>query len=311
MKLDTIEDISRNSSFLRPTLDILNKVHRAFVHETVFNSIDIMLNIRPTFNTGDAWEKVVVRGEGGTCRLINLAAKHLLERIGFKCRCISSDVVHIHKTAVPKNSAIHMTMIVSIFEGPDCLREYIFDPGFGNSHRAVLPFNGEIIEDVMASYRVIYDEKSDLFAVQEKWDDWVTQFTFQPDNIMDEDSFDQHTYFTYEDNHFYKNNFYLLKCNEHGAIQLMNDRITILRNNGEVEVRSVLADGGIRKVLVEIFKLPKFFVDSIVTNMDVIPRPLQDILQKNWVLSEIAVVNYLRNSNSVERGCPEIDVNTP
>ncbi len=300
MELKTIQYYYDNAKSLKPTLQLLNEIHRLFVHQTVFSSIDIMLGIKPTFDTAAAYQKVVVRGEGGTCRLINLAAKHLLELIGFKCECISSDVVSIHKIRVPKHSAVHMTMVVYLEDSQSNFIPYVFDPGFGNSHRVVLPLTGYVIQDVMTSHRVIYDQATKLFSVQEYWGEWLTQFTFNLNNVMDEDGFEQHTRFTYQDSHFYRNNLYVQQCGEEGAIRLYNDRLITLKSDGEDEEAFVIASGGVRRVLMERFKLPKSFVDSIISNTGQMTKISQDFLQKNWEstpLANLIVFNTVNATN--------------
>ena len=281
--LETIRDYWAKAEGLEPNYKNLKALHTLFVHEVVFSSLSINLGIKPFFDPALAFKKVVIEQEGDACLLINFAAKYLLEKIGYKrVECINSEVFHVHKNPVSRGTAIHMTMIVTLEDEQGEEVKYVFDPGFSNSHRAPLPFTGEIIHDVMSDYRVVFDESEGRYAVQEKCDGWKTQFIFDPSDVMDQKAFGECVNFAYQDAHYFRNNLYIQKCSYNSCLQILNDQFLILFANGTVEKRSILDVGGLRSLLIKEFGLPEKYVDSVKLKSDSMLTPVSEMLSRLW-----------------------------
>lgn len=278
----TIEDYMRVAGSIEPNYANLEAIHTLFVHEPVFNNLNILLGNKPKFDPEFAFQKVVIENVGDTCRLINLAAKYFLDKMGYKrVQCYTCEVTHIHNIPVPQGTAKHMTMIVTLLNAQGDEVQYLFDPGFGNGHRKPLPLTGELVKDLLSPYRVIVDPTG-RYAVQEFFGEWKTQFLFNPQDIIDEFAFDNYVNFVHQDNHFFRNTIYVQKCSPEGSIAIYNDIFRVVRRDGIVEESSVLAEGGLRRLLIEKFGMPKCFIDSIDLNSHAIKPDVRDMLKALW-----------------------------
>jgi arylamine N-acetyltransferase len=278
----TIEDYMQKAGSIMPNYANLEAIHTLFVHEPVFNSFNILLDNKPKFDPEIAYQKVVREKISDTCRMINLAAKYLLDKIGYKSvQCFACEVSHIHNIPVPAGTAKHMTMIVTLVNAQGAEVMYLFDPGFGNGHRKPLPLTGEIVEDLLSPYRVIVDPTG-RYAVQEFFGEWKTQFLFKPQDVINEAAFDNYVNFVHQDSHFFRNTIYVQKSSPEGCIAIYNNIFRIHSRDGTVEEKSVLAEGGLRRLLIDKFGMPKCFIDSLDLNSPAIKPEVRDMLKGLW-----------------------------
>jgi arylamine N-acetyltransferase len=311
--MKVISDYWDNAESLEPNYENLAAIHRLFVHEPTFSSLKIMCGIKPEFDTAFAYNEVVITRRSDTCRMINLAAKHLLLKIGYKSvDCISTEIVNIHDIEVKKGTSVHMTMVVTLVGADGEASQFVFDPGFGNAHRSLLPLRGDVVHDVMSDFRVIHDRLENKYSVQERFGVWKTQFIFKLTDIMNRETFDSYVSFVYQDDHFFRNNIYIIKCSEEGCIEILNGKFRVRKPASAVVEKSVLSEGGMRKLLITKFGIPVDYVDSIDINSDGIKPPLRELLSIVWQPSELAASRErLRSSTEHDSHVPAPNSNSP
>ena len=110
-----------------PTAATLAVLHRQHLASIPYENLDIHLGRRLTLDTGEAFEKLVVRRRGGWCYEHNLLFADILRRLGYGVELLSG--------RVGADDHNHLTLRVSV--PGDAV--YLADVGFGDAPLEPLP----------------------------------------------------------------------------------------------------------------------------------------------------------------------------
>lgn len=265
-----------------PNHENLKKILDLFVYEPVFHSLFSLFDIKQEFDMDFAFKQIAIKHQGGSCRIINLAAKKLLHKVGYHAiNCIATELVHVHKTPVARGTGVHMTMIVTV-EINGTPKQFLFDPGNFNGPRIPIPTNGEVIADVLTSYRIVYDDLEQKYALQAFYEVWITQFLFNFTDLMVGDRLNKYIDFVNNDQHFFRNNIYVLKCLPSGYMHIYNDKFIIHDCSGAKQEYEVAEMGGVKALLIEKFGLSKSIIDQCDLSSGKIKTSTKQLLDRLW-----------------------------
>src|SRR2546427_9779537 len=110
---------------LRPSVEVLRKLHRRHMLSVPFENLDIHLG-RPIILSGNAfYDKIVKHRRGGFCYELNGSFASLLKKLGFKVSMLSARVARKGGGFSPDFD--HMTLMVQLKE------PWLAHVGFGDS----------------------------------------------------------------------------------------------------------------------------------------------------------------------------------
>ena len=110
---------------LRPSVEVLRKLHRRHMLSVPFENLDILLG-RPIILSKNAfYDKIIKRRRGGFCYELNGSFASLLKKLGFKVSMLSAGVARRGGGFSPDFD--HMTLLVQLKE------PWLADVGFGDS----------------------------------------------------------------------------------------------------------------------------------------------------------------------------------
>lgn len=110
---------------LRPSLEVLRRLHRQHLLTVPFENLDIHLG-RPIILGNEAfYDKIVKRSRGGFCYELNGSFATLLKTLGFRVSMLSARVAKNNRGFTPEFD--HMTLLVRLKE------RWLADVGFGDS----------------------------------------------------------------------------------------------------------------------------------------------------------------------------------
>jgi N-hydroxyarylamine O-acetyltransferase len=171
-----------------------------------------------TFDDPQQLVKLTISGSvGGTCCHLNYSLYWLLNKLGFNCTLISGKI--------SRTDMDHMIMIVELDQ------PYLVDVGFGEFFfiRPV-PLSEEVIEDISGAYRVVIDEETGKFMLQQKRKEhWRVRYSFDlnPRTLND---FEETYRFLSENESHFNNNIIFTKYIKNGFISLYNNKLTIIED---------------------------------------------------------------------------------
>lgn len=113
-----------------PSLDLLERLHRAHVFAFPFGNVDILLGGHPGVDPATVFDQLVVRRRGGYCFEHSQLFAAALETLGFRVRRALGRVRSL------QSARTHMTVLVDL----DGVR-YLCDPGFGFSITGPVPLD--------------------------------------------------------------------------------------------------------------------------------------------------------------------------
>jgi len=110
---------------LRPSVEVLRKLHRRHMLSVPFENLDILLG-RPIILSENAfYDKIIKHRRGGFCYELNGSFASLLKKLGFKVSMLSAGVARRGGGFSPDFD--HMTLLVQLKE------PWLADVGFGDS----------------------------------------------------------------------------------------------------------------------------------------------------------------------------------
>jgi N-hydroxyarylamine O-acetyltransferase len=110
---------------LRPSVEVLRKLHRRHMLSVPFENLDILLG-RPIILSKNAfYDKIIKHRRGGFCYELNGSFASLLKKLGFKVSMLSAGVARRGGGFSPDFD--HMTLLVQLKE------PWLADVGFGDS----------------------------------------------------------------------------------------------------------------------------------------------------------------------------------
>jgi len=271
-------DVINRSSDFKPTIELLSELQTRYLHAATYNNLEVILGNIPTLLPKDAFQSVVINNEGGTCRNLNLAFYHLLDTIGFKIHLVSPFVLNYNQMQLHYDRPTHMAIIVNIDD-----QKYLVDPGWANGSRVPIPLNGTVITHLLGTFRAISDEDGS-FHFQRKFEQWVTQFTFNPDTAMHYNDFQDLIDFIYSDDSMYRQCLFVTRAAPKYCIALVDDQIYTTLSNGEKKIESVESKGGISRVLIDDFGLSPHYVNAVVWIKQQILAEAYSKLYSKWTI---------------------------
>ncbi|APX34049.1 hypothetical protein BH708_16560 [Brachybacterium sp. P6-10-X1] len=111
-----------------PSLDLLERIHRAHVATFPFSNLDVLLGRHPGVDPETVARRMLHEGAGGYCFEHAQLLAGVLERLGMTVR---RRLGRVHS---PTNTRTHMTVDVELEE-----RWWMLDPGFGLSLTGPIP----------------------------------------------------------------------------------------------------------------------------------------------------------------------------
>lgn len=156
-----------------PTLDTLQRMHRAHFLNVPFENLDISRGVRIQVDEGVNFEKIVTNRRGGFCLELTGMFARALRQIGFNVDVIGARVLSEGHLSHPMS---HMTLIVHLEE------DWIADVGFGG--RIIQPLRlNERGDQVFGTRRYVVENDGDHWLVtcmEEGYDTMTYLFTMQP-----------------------------------------------------------------------------------------------------------------------------------
>src|SRR5713226_2858173 len=157
---------------LRPSIEVLRKLHKRHLLAIPFENLDIHLG-RPIILSDDAlYDKIVNHRRGGFCYELNGSFAILLKRLGFRVSMLSARVARKDGGFTPGFD--HMTLLVRLRE------RWLADVGFGESFtepKRIDTSNPQ--SDDRRIYRIIRIGRERLVSrFDEKKDSWESQYAF-------------------------------------------------------------------------------------------------------------------------------------
>src|SRR2546428_10247597 len=110
---------------LRPSVEVLRKLHRRHMLSVPFENLDIHLGPPIILSENAFYNKIIERRRGGFCYELNGSFASLLKKLGFKVSMLSACVARKGGGFSPDFE--HMTLLVQL-KGP-----WLVDVGFGDS----------------------------------------------------------------------------------------------------------------------------------------------------------------------------------
>ncbi|WP_374658713.1 arylamine N-acetyltransferase [Phenylobacterium sp.] len=108
----------------RVDLQTLTDLHRLHLQAIPYESLDVMLGVRPSIDPAAAYEKIVRRRRGGWCYEMNGLLGAMLREIGFEVTEMAGAVLRADRGPITHGN--HLLLRV------DLDRPYIADMGFGD-----------------------------------------------------------------------------------------------------------------------------------------------------------------------------------
>ncbi len=114
-----------------PTLDTLNRLHRAHLRRIAYENLDIHLGRTLSLDVAQTYDKIVTRGRGGWCYEMNGLFAWALRALGFDVTLLASAVTT--EFVGDGSSGEHLILLVKLD------RPYLVDVGFGNGLQLPIP----------------------------------------------------------------------------------------------------------------------------------------------------------------------------
>ncbi len=132
---------------VEPTLDTLNRLHRAHLERIAYENLDIHLGRTLSLDPAQIYDKIVVRGRGGWCYEMNSLFAWALREIGYHVTLLASDVTD--EFVGDGSGGAHLILLVKLD------RDYLVDVGFGNGLREPIPLAVGTYQQGYLSYRLL------------------------------------------------------------------------------------------------------------------------------------------------------------
>jgi N-hydroxyarylamine O-acetyltransferase len=159
------------SGSLRPTLDVLRRLHRQHLLSVPFENLDIHLGRRITLDQRLFYKKIVRDRRGGYCYELNGCFASLLRKLGFKVSMLSARVAGNHGRFSPEFD--HMTLLVHLKD------RWLADVGFGDSFIQPKKIDdGGIQQDNGHIYKVAGKNRRRILSRRTETDSWKRQYAF-------------------------------------------------------------------------------------------------------------------------------------
>ena len=110
---------------LRPSVEVLRKLHRRHMLSVPFENLDILLGWPIILSENAFYDKIIKHRRGGFCYELNGSFASLLKKLGFKVSMLSAGVARRGGGFSPDFD--HMTLLVQLKE------PWLADVGFGDS----------------------------------------------------------------------------------------------------------------------------------------------------------------------------------
>src|SRR5437879_1437812 len=110
---------------LKPSVEVLRKLHSRHLLSVPFENLDIHLGRPIILNEDTFYEKIIKHHRGGFCYELNGSFAALLKSLGFKVRMLSVRVARKNGGFTPEFD--HMTLMVTMKD------RWLADVGFGES----------------------------------------------------------------------------------------------------------------------------------------------------------------------------------
>lgn len=188
---------SAHSDFQRPSLTLLQALHKAHMLAVPFENLSIHYGQPIVLRNELLFDKIVRRRRGGFCYELNGMFAWLLGQLRYEVTLLSAEVAESGGTFSPAYD--HLALLVHQVDGAD----WLADVGFGDSFRRPLRFQADVEQDGGDghSYRLRQSERADnaptdgqqlpYWLVEQRGDDpasqWqpVYRFTLQPHALTD------------------------------------------------------------------------------------------------------------------------------
>jgi N-hydroxyarylamine O-acetyltransferase len=214
---------------VKPTLDVLRRLHRQHMLTVPFENLDIHLGRPIILDTRLFYRKIVEERRGGYCYELNGCFAWLLKRIGFKVSTLSARVARRDGGFTPEFD--HMTLLVSLGS------RLLVDVGFGDSFtepKSIDAIDSRI--DHGYFYRV--SKKNTVRILSRRSDQntsWQTQYAFSLRRRRLSEFAARNRYQqTSPDSHFTRQPL-ISKLTRSGRITLTDSKLITTRNQERVE----------------------------------------------------------------------------
>ncbi len=132
-----------------PTLDTLNRLHRAHLRAIAYENLDIHLGRTLSLDVAQIYAKIVTRGRGGWCYEMNGLLAWALRELGFDVTLLASDVTS--EFVGDGSGGKHLILLVKL----DKL--YLVDVGFGNGLQLPIPLEVGTYQQDFLTYHLLND----------------------------------------------------------------------------------------------------------------------------------------------------------
>ncbi|MBN6189242.1 arylamine N-acetyltransferase [Aneurinibacillus sp. BA2021] len=229
-----------SASRIQPTMDCLAKLQEQHVLHVPFGNLDVIHQVPIILSLERLYEKIVLRRREGFCYELNGLFCWLLRELGFSAHLVAA-TVHTSEGGWTVEES-HATIIVQLDQ------PYLVDVGFGDSARVPLPLTGEEREDVSGVYRIIPQEKPDMYDLQKRMENgWVVtnHFSTRPKELIEFNAVCHYTQ-TSPASHFTGRRI-VTQARKDGRVTLSDNEITVTKNGekthytlDEAEIREFL-----------------------------------------------------------------------
>ena len=155
-------------------LDILRRLHRAWVQTVPFENLDIHLGRIIALDEERIFDKIAMHHRGGWCFEMNGLFAALLRAIGFEVTLLSACV--FNEQGEPGREFVHLCLMVT---APSDESRWLSDVGFGDSFAEPLrlePGMEQVIDDQL--YRIGNDGDDYVFQRRTSEGDWQSRYAF-------------------------------------------------------------------------------------------------------------------------------------
>ena len=132
-----------------PTLDTLNRLHRAHLRAIAYENLDIHLGRTLSLDVAQIYAKIVTRGRGGWCYEMNSLLAWALRELGFDVTLLASAVTS--EFVGDGSSGEHLILLVKLD------RDYLVDVGFGNGLQLPIPLEVGTYQQDFLTYGLLND----------------------------------------------------------------------------------------------------------------------------------------------------------
>src|SRR5947209_4578289 len=215
---------------LRPSVEVLRKLHSRHMLSVPFENLDILLG-RPIILSENAfYDKIIKHRRGGFCYELNGSFASLLKKLGFKVSMLSAGVARRGGGFSPDFD--HMTLLVQLKES------WLADVGFGDSFTEPkrLDISG-LQADQGKDYRLTRKDGWILLSRRTKGDRfWESQYKFSLTSRSLEDFVPRCRWQqTSPRSHFRKGRL-CTRLTPNGRLTLTDTKFIVTRGNEKVEL---------------------------------------------------------------------------